>query len=300
MDINFDLYKVFYQVATSASFSDAAAKLFISQSAVSQAIKNLEQRLGAQLFMRQTRHLQLTPEGELLLSHVGQAYNLLKTAEAKLSEMQNLETGSIRIGASDTVCRYYLLPFLEHFSLNYPKIKIQFLNRTSPQLIEALQDGMIDFAIVTLPIAKKNLAVQELIAVNDILVSANRFGTLKGHQVSWDELSQYPLLLLEKNSATRRNFDNFLKRQGIRIVPEIELESVELLVEFAKIGLGIAHVVKESVLDSIKAGQLFMVKTQQPLPTRKLGIITSKSMSLSQAGKKFIEQLTDSVKSPIG
>ncbi|HBF37301.1 MAG TPA: LysR family transcriptional regulator [Firmicutes bacterium] len=295
MDINFDLYKVFYQVATSASFSDAAAKLFISQSAVSQAIKNLEQRLGSPLFMRQTRHLQLTQEGELLLSHVGQAYNLIKIAESKLSEMQNLETGMIRIGASDTVCRYYLLPFLEHFSLNYPKIKIQFLNRTSPQLIEALRDGMIDFAIVTLPVNEENLAVQELIKVEDVLVSANRFPSLKDHKVSWDELSQYPLLLLEKNSATRRNFDNYLKRQGIRIVPEIELESVELLVEFAKIGLGIAHVVKESVLQSIKKGQLFLVETQQPLPPRQLGIITSKNRSLSQAGKKFIAQLTDDI-----
>ena len=292
MDINFDLYKVFYQVATSGSFSEAAAKLFISQSAVSQAIKNLEQRLGSQLFMRQTRHLQLTQEGELLLTHVGQAYNLIKAAETKLSEMQNLETGVIRIGASDTVCRYYLLPYLERYSRNYPKIKIQFLNRTSPQLMEALKEGIIDFTIVTLPISEENVTVQELITVTDVLVSSGRFNALKGRKITWEELALYPILLLEKNSATRRNFDNFLKRQGIRIVPEIELESVELLVEFAKIGLGIAHVVKESVIDSVKEGELFIVATQQVLPQRQLGIITSKNMPLSRAGKKFVEQLT--------
>ncbi len=292
MDINFDLYKVFYQVATSGSFSEAAAKLFISQSAVSQAIKNLEQRLGSQLFMRQTRHLQLTQEGELLLTHVGQAYNLIKAAETKLSEMQNLETGVIRIGASDTVCRYYLLPYLERYSRNYPKIKIQFLNRTSPQLMEALKEGIIDFTIVTLPISEENVTVQELITVTDVLVSSGRFNALKGRKITWEELALYPILLLEKNSATRRNFDNFLKRQGIRIVPEIELESVELLVEFAKIGLGIAHVVKESVIDSVKEGELFIVATQQVLPQRQLGIITSKNMPLSRAGRKFVEQLT--------
>ena len=291
MDINFDLYKVFYQVATSASFSEAAAKLFISQSAVSQAIKNLEQQLGSQLFMRQTRHIQLTPEGEVLLSHIGQAYHFIKLAEIKLSEIQNLETGVVRVGASDTVCRYHLLPYLENFSHRYPKIKIQFLNRTSPQLIEALKDGMIDFAIVTLPIREGTLTIQELLAVNDVLVSSRRFESLKGRKISRDELSQYPLLLLEKNSATRRNFDHFLKRQGVRIVPEIELESVELLVEFAKIGLGIAHVVKESILESIEKGQLFIVETQQSLPERKLGIITNKNMPLSHASQKFIATL---------
>lgn len=293
MDINFDLYKVFYQAATSANFSEAATKLFISQSAVSQSIKNLEQKLGSQLFMRQTRHLQLTQEGQLLLTHIGQAYNLIKTAETKISEMQNLETGIIRIGASDTVCRYYLLPYLERYSQNYPKIKVQFLNRTSPQLIEALKEGIIDFAIVTLPIAEENLTVQELITVTDVLVSGKRFEGLKGRKITWEELSQYPILLLEKNSATRRNFDNFLKRQGTRIVPEIELESVELLVEFAKIGLGIAHVVKESVVDSVEKGLLFIIETQQPLPQRQLGIITSKKMPLSRAGIKFIKQFSN-------
>lgn len=296
MDINFDLYKVFYQVATSGSFSEAAAKLFISQSAVSQAIKNLEQKLGSQLFMRQTRHLQLTPEGEALLSHVGQAYNLIKAAETKLNEMQNLENGIIRIGASDTVCRYYLLPYLEHFSRDYPKIKIQVLNRTSPQLMEALKGGTIDFAIVTLPISEENLMIQELITVTDVLVSSNRFNALQGHKITWEELALYPLLLLEKNSATRRNFDDFLKRQDIRIVPEIELESVELLVEFAKIGLGVAHVVRESILESVEKGQLFIVEMEHPLPQRQLGMITNKNMPLSRASKKFVQQLTGIIK----
>jgi Transcriptional regulator len=291
MDVNFDLYKIFYQVATAASFSEAAAKLFISQSAVSQAIKNLEQKLGTRLFIRQTRRLQLTREGELLLSHVGQAYNLIKLAESKLDEIQNPESGEIRIGASDTVCRYYLLPFLEQFSKNYPKVKIQFLNRTSPQLIEALKNGFIDFAIVTLPVTGDALSIRELIAVNDVFVAGERFAMLKGRMISWEELSHYPVLLLEKNSATRRNFDNFMERLAIRIVPEIELESVELLVELAKIGLGIAHVLKESVLNDITGGKLFMIKTEKELPPRQLGLITNKNLPLSEAGKRFVHLL---------
>jgi DNA-binding transcriptional LysR family regulator len=291
MDINFELYKIFYQAAVSANFSAAAAKLYISQSAVSQAIKNLEDKLGSQLFLRRTRQLKLTREGELLLSHIGQAYNLIKAAENKLGEMQNLESGEIRIGASDTVCKYYLLPYLEHFSQSYPKIKIQFLNRTSLQLIEALKNGMIDFGIVTLPVTEVNLSVDELTSVTDVFVAGDRFAALKGQKVSWEELSHYPVLLLEKSSATRRNLDNFLKRQGTAIVPEVELESVELLVEFAKIGLGIAHVLKESALDDINNNRLFIVEMAKELPKRKLGLVTNKNMPLSEADKRFIEQL---------
>jgi DNA-binding transcriptional LysR family regulator len=291
MDINFELYKIFYQAATAASFSEAGARLYISQSAVSQAVKNLEAKLGFQLFLRQGRHLRLTREGELLLNHIGQAYQLVKTAETKLLEMQNLESGEIRIGASDTVCKYYLLPYLERFSRCYPKIKIRFLNRTSPQIMDALKSGLIDFGIVTLPVSGPNLVVSETTVVHDVFVASEKFGALKGLTLSWGELSRYPILLLEKKSSTRRNLDEFMQRQGLQIVPEIELESVELLVEFAKIGLGIAHVIQDSITDIVASGKLFIVDTVQPLPPRKLGIVTTRQVPLSQASAKFIEQL---------
>jgi DNA-binding transcriptional LysR family regulator len=291
MDINFELYKIFYLAATSESFSKAASKLYISQSAVSQAIKNLENKLGIKLFLRQNRHLKLTREGELLLSHIGQAYNLIKVAEVKLYEMQNLESGEIHIGASDTVCKYYLLPYLEHFSKNYPKIKIQFLNRTSPQIIEALKNNLIDFGIVTLPISDPKLVVSGLTKVSDIFVASDKFKKLKGTTISWEQLVRYPILLLEKNSSTRRNFDNYMQRQEIKIVPEMELESVDLLLEFAKIGLGIAHVMKESALNEINNGSLFMIELAKKLPLRQLGLVTNKSMPLSEASKRFVEIL---------
>jgi DNA-binding transcriptional LysR family regulator len=291
MDINFELYKIFYHAATSVSFSEAAASLYISQSAVSQAIKNLEGKLGVQLFLRQARHLRLSREGELLLTHVNQAYNFIKVAETKIAEMQNLENGEIRIGASDTVCKYFLLPHLEEFSDCYPKITIRFLNRTSPQIIEALRSGVIDFGIVTLPVSAENLEVTELTTVTDIFVAGDKFTSLNKETVTWEELAGYPILLLEKNSATRRNLDLFLKQQGIKMIPEIELENVDLLVEFAKIGLGIAHVLKESVLDDLHQGRLFAVKTPVELPSRSLGLITHKNVPLSLAAKRFIEQL---------
>jgi DNA-binding transcriptional LysR family regulator len=292
MDINFELYKIFYHAARAENFSRAAGQLFITQSAVSQAIKNLETQLGTSLFFRKTRRLRLTPEGKLLFSQIEQAYNLIKTAEQKITELQNLDSGEIRIGASDTVCKYYLLPFIEQFTRQFPRIKFQLVNRTSAQLVEVLKQGLIDFAIVTLPLNHSNLITQALMLAEDIWVAAPaQFSQLKGKKLPLRELAQYPLLLLDQSSATRRNFDRFLQQHGIMIQPEVELESVDLLVEFARIGRGIAPVLRESARPALANSELFEVLTAEPLPRRQLGSATLKNVPLSQAAERFLKRL---------
>jgi DNA-binding transcriptional LysR family regulator len=292
MDINFELYKIFYHAARAENFSRAAGQLFITQSAVSQAIKNLEIKLGISLFFRKTRQFRLTPEGELLFSHIESAYNLIKTAEHKITELQNLDCGEIRIGASDTVCKYYLLPYIEQFTRQFPRIKFQLVNRTSAQLVAILKQGSIDFAIVTLPLGQANILTESLTLAEDIWVAApTHFTQLKGKTLSLGELSHYPLLLLDQNSATRRNFDRFLQQHGVMVQPEVELESVDLLVEFARIGRGIAPVLRESVRSALASGELFEVVTAEPLPRRQLGSATLKHVPLSQAAERFLRLL---------
>jgi len=163
MDINFELYKIFYHAAKAGSFTDAAAKLYISQSAVSQAIKSLEEKIGGQLFYRKTRSVKLTGEGELLFKHVEQAYNFIKTGENKISEIKNLNTGEIKIGVGDTICKYFLIPHIQKFNLRYPGIKIHVVNRISSQILALLKNGLIDFGIATLPIHDKNIQAHEFI-----------------------------------------------------------------------------------------------------------------------------------------
>ncbi|HOJ77851.1 MAG TPA: LysR family transcriptional regulator [Bacillota bacterium] len=292
MDINFELYKIFYHAAKLGNFSEAAEQLFITQSAISQAIKNLETKLGVRLFHRKTRQLKLTPEGELLFTHIEQAYNFIKTAEQKVLETKGLQNGEIRIGASDTVCRYFLLPTLESFNKQYPKIKIQFSNRTSGQILQLLQQGSIDFGVVTLPIASNLFEITEVKNVEDIWVAGNKYKHLQTKQLSLSELANQPLLLLEKTSTTRRNLDEFFQFHQLQIKPEIELESVDLLVEFARIGLGIAHVLKESAQIAIASDELFQVKVEPKMPPRKLGVVTMKNVPPSHAAIKFIDLLT--------
>lgn len=289
MDINFELYKIFYHAAKSESFSSASRKLFISQSAVSQSVKHLEDKLGAKLFTRKGKQMVLTSEGILLLTHVEQAYNFIKTAEHKIFEIQNMDAGEIRIGASDTVCRYHLVPYLEKFNALYPKIKIHVINRTSSQILNLLKNGMVDFGIVTLPVNDDDIAVSEFMNVQDIFVASEKYSDLMDISIDLRDITRYPLLMLEKNSSTRRNLDIYFRSIGTFITPEIELESVDLLVDFAKIGLGVACVLKESAMDALGKNEIFEVLTKEKLPERKLGIISMKTVPLSKASTKFME-----------
>lgn len=291
MDINFELYKIFYYAASTGSFSEAARQLFITQSAVSQSISGLEEKTGNALFIRSTRSVKLTDEGQMLFSHIEQAYNFIRAAEGKLQEMKTLGLGEIRIGIGDTVCRYLLLPFLKQFIAAYPKIKVKVINRTSPQIIEILKMGRIDLGIVTLPVADEAVNIIDFRNAEDIFVASSRFEELRNRNVPVSELVILPLLLLQKDSSTRRNLDSFFENMSITVTPEIELESIELLVEFARIGLGIAHVMKESAETLVKSGELFVVRTVEALPPRHLGIATVKKVPLSNAATRFTELL---------
>lgn len=293
MDINFELYKIFYHTAKSGSFSAAAQKLYISQSAVSQAIRNLEEKIGSQLFLRNPRSIKLTDAGGLLFKHIEQAYNFIKAGESKIYEMQNMSFGEIRIGVSDTVCKYHVIPHIESFNRLYPKIKIRVINRTSSQIISILKNGLVDFGVVTLPVDDNNITVHEFTGVEDIFIASDRFSSLKNKSINFKELSEYPLLMLDKNSSTRCNLDLYLRQKGIELAPEIELESIDLLVEFAKIGLGVACVLRESALSAIEKNEVFEVRTSEALPFRRLGIISMKDVPLSQASYRFIELLRE-------
>jgi len=293
MDVNFELYKVFHIVAKTGSFSAAARDLYISQSAVSQSIKNLEECTGSQLFVRGPRRVKLTAVGEMLFSHVEQACNLINAAEAKIRDMQSLKLGEVKIGVGDTILRYLLIPFLQKFIRDYPDIKLKIINRTSLGIINSIKTGALDLGIVTMPISDNDIDAAELCKVEDVFIASSRFDNLKGRPIPLEELSSYPLLLLQKESSTRKNLDSFFISKGVEITPEIELESMDLLVELARIGLGIAHVLKESALQFVRRKELFILQLQEPSPKRQLGIATLKNVPLSPAAEAFSEKLRE-------
>lgn len=287
MDINYELYKVFYYVATTLSFSEAASQLYISQSAVSQSIKTLEKKLEQTLFIRSTKKVQLTPEGESLLRHVEPAIHLIKRGEAHLLDAAS-SGGQLRIGASDTICRYFLVPYLEKFHKAFPQAHIKVTNATSIRCVELLESGQVDLIVVNYPNAYLGnvSTVQKISTFRDVFVANESFSELKGKTLSFKELLEYPILMLEKKSTTSEFLHSLFQQHQLDLVPEIELSSNDLLLDLAGIGLGIAFIPDYCLAH--KPENLFIVNTKNELPERELAIAYNNRIPLSKAAGEFL------------
>ena len=297
MDINYELYKVFYYVATTLSFSEASRELFISQSAVSQSIKTLEKKLNHTLFIRSTKKVLLTPEGELLLQHVKPAIQMLDEGESLLSG-DNMLKGQLRIGASDTICRYYLVPFLSEFHKRYPNIHIKVTNRTSIECARLLDNGQVDFILTNYPNSglggTQNIHV--LREFNDIFVANETYFPMKDRPVTLRELQALPILMLDRKSTTSEFLHNMFQKHQLDLVPEIELSSNDLLIDLARIGLGIAFVPDFCLPAGEK--ELYALTLTEALPPRQLVVVHNETMPISQASREFIELLENGSKTP--
>lgn len=297
MDINFELYKVFYHVAISLSFSEASKKLFISQSAVSQSIKTLEKKLGTLLFIRSTKKVALTPEGESLLGHIEPAIHFIQRGEAQIMESHTLGGGQLRIGASDTICRYFLIPYLQQFHQAYPDVHIKVTNQISTKCVDLLRNSQVDLIVTNHP--NLQLASTETVlpihSFEDIFVaSTGSFQQLQDTAVDLKTLLGYPLLMLDRQSTTSQFLHNLFRQHQLELVPEIELGSNDLLIDLARIGLGIAFVPDYGLIDK---QNLFTLKINEKLPKRQLVIAHNARLPLTQAAQAFLQFFDQNIES---
>ncbi|WP_077620041.1 LysR family transcriptional regulator [Bacillus sinesaloumensis] len=284
-----DLYKVFSMVAKCGSFSKAAKDLYMTQPAVSQAMMQLERELDVRLFNRIPKGVTLTNEGNLLFEYVHSAMNLLTIGEEMILEFKNLTKGELRIGVGDTISKYFLLQHLETFHIEYPNIKFKIVNGTTEELISLLKLGEVDIAICNFPISDPTLAQIPCLDIQDIFVCGKNYENLLGKAVNINELINYPLIFLEPKTISRKYVEEFLLTKGLRISPEFELGSHDLLLEFAKSNLGIACVTKEFSLEYIGQGILHEIQLTESIPKRSIGICYMKNVPLSPASTKFVE-----------
>ena len=289
MTAKLELYRIFCQVAKSMSFSKAARILYMSQPAVSQAVKQLEEQLRTQLFTRSSKGVMLTAQGQILYEHASAAISLINSAEQKLLGMNELTFGELRIGAGDVTIKHLLLSSLEQFHKEYPKVKLSILNRTSRESIELLQSGKIDVAFVNLPIEGENIHIHHTFTVHDVFVAGKRFEYLKNEALSLEELAELPLIMLERKSNTRTYIEKFFLDNGVAISPEIALASYDLLLEFARIDLGISCVIREFARSSLESGALFEVPMKEPIPERSIAMVSLKNVSLTPAASQLLE-----------
>lgn len=291
MDINYELYKVFYHVAVTLSFSEASKQLFISQSAVSQSIKVLEKKLNQTLFIRSTKRVQLTPEGEILLKHIEPAMNLIRQGEAQLLEANTLDRGQLRIGASDTICRYYLVPYLGQFHKLHPHVHIKVTNQTSIECARLLENGQVDFIITNYPNSGLSHSQQYRVIneFHDVFVANREHFPLQNQKITLEQLLSYPIMMLDRKSTTSEFLHNLFQRHQLDLVPEIQLSSNDLLIDLARIGLGIAFVPDFCIPKDDK--DLFILKLAEELPARQMVVACNENLPISQAARQFMEIL---------
>ena len=274
MTTNLEYYKVFYYVAVCQSMTLAAERLMISQPAVSQSMRQLEKALDTKLIVRCARGIRLTPEGEILFSYIKQGYEEMQQGEQVLSKLKNLESGEIRIGASDMTLQFYLLPYLDLFHQKYPAIKVHVTNGPTPETLMYLKEGKIDFGVVT-----------------ELFVAAHRYTQLKNHMVDLHELPDYPVIFLEKNTSTRKYVDQVLEKHGVSLNPEFELATSDMIVQFALRNLGIGCVMRDFAQPYLEEGRLFALRFHQMLPKRHMCVVTNKQLPKSMAAARLLELL---------
>lgn len=291
MNIDFELYRIFYVVANHCNITKASEELSISQPAISKSIKNLEEQLGGQLFVRTKRGVVLTEEGKEFYNYIKQAIEYINNAENKFTDLINLETGCIKIGISTTLTKEFLLPYLEEFHSLYPKIDIQIITNLTSDLMPKLKNGLID--IVILNLNDKNydndIDIIKCRKINDCFVVNDEYKDLTLKEVSIKDLNNYPLILQAKGSNTREFLDNIARENGVVLKPNIELASYSLVVEFSKIGLGIGYVTKEYIKEEIKNKELYELKLKEKIPSRYIGIALSKNHVPNFSTKRLVE-----------
>ncbi|MFD1177117.1 LysR family transcriptional regulator [Paenibacillus puldeungensis] len=291
MYINLEHYRIFYITAKSGSFSKAAAELFTSQPAISQSIKQLEDKLGGQLFYRNARGVTLTVEGEVLFKYIEQGYGLMLTAERKFAELKQMNAGQLRISVCTAVCKYDLLESICEYNRMYPGIKINVKDQSSPEIARLLSVGEIDIGILNVRnLDESSMDVVKNIQIQDCFVAGTGYEQLNENPISVQQLADnYPLIMLQQGGSTREYIEEYFRSHEVRLSPQIELSHLDLIVEFAIKGMGIACVTKDYVQKELREGRLFEVPTSEPIPVRNLAVVTKKGMPVSTAAQRFID-----------
>ena len=290
MNQNLSSYRIFYTVANTGNISKAAKELYISQPAISKSIQKLEESVGCKLFSRSSRGVVLTDEGKLLYEHVSEAFETLTMGEEKLKRSIELGVGHLKIGVSSTLCKYLLLPYLKEFIRQNPHISISISCQSTNDTLKLLEDNKIDTGLIGKPENLKNIHFDFLEEIEDIFVAAKDYlRNLKARGIQKDHILQSStLMLLDKNNMTRQYIDDYLQENQIIIKDSIDISDMDLLIDFARIGVGVACVIKNFVREDLENGTLMEIPLGFPIHKREVGFAYKTTTKPSKSLAEFI------------
>ena len=291
--ITYDYYRIFYFVAQYHSFTKAAEILKNNQPNITRCMNNLESELGCKLFIRSHQGVTLTAEGEKVYERVAVAYEQLRTVEEELALERSLESGLITIGASETALRLMLLSRLEHFHTRYPHVRLRISNHSTPQAVQAVRNGEVDFAIITTPAEVENgLKMVELMPFYEVLVGGRTFTALASQTLSLKELAGYPLICLNEESMTRSFYRQFFLEHDAVLKPDTEAATTDQMLTLVKSELGLAFMPEPMAAPLLASGELVQLHLQEIIPSRSICLVYDHHRPLNTAARKFQQLLT--------
>lgn len=290
MNISLDSYRVFYYVAQYRSFTKAAQMLYSNQPNVTRTIKNLERDLGCSLFIRTSRNVQLTPEGEALFSHIAPAMEHIQAGEETIQLHSSLQGGTISIGASEIALHRILLPSLEIFRQEYPGIRLRIFNSNTQQAVSLLKDRLVDFSLVTPPFESENLFERtDLASFYEIPVCGSAYAHLAEDSLTLEHLTSYPIVSLCKGSSTHQLYAEWFQEQGLSFSPDIEAATADQILPMVRSNLGIGFVPEHTAMEAAGDGSIALLSLKEKPPKRSVCLLKRKDTPLSIAAGKLEE-----------
>lgn len=298
MSASFDYYRIFYYVGKTGSITAAANALFLTQPTISHAIRNLEKELGCTLFLRTKKGVLMTPEAKQLYSHISIACEQILKGEEKLQAALQLSEGSLTIGATETVLHFHLIPWLKQYRALHPGIKLKIANSSTPATLQALKQGILDFAILVMDMNSKNSGmnyendfhITRLKDFRDIFVAGSEYAFLAEKPVTLSRLTGYPLICLEKNTCTRSFLDNILAAEQIDWIPDIELATSDLIMPMVTQNFGIGFTPEYFAREALAQNKAVTLKLKEEIPPRSICLVCSDAPR-SAAGEAFIRMI---------
>ena len=295
--ITYDYYRIFYYVAQYKSFTKAAAALGNNQPNITRCMNNLEAELDCKLFLRSNKGVLLTPEGHKLYEHVAIAFEQLALGEEAIIRNRDLENGLISIGASENALRLILLSELEHFCALYPHVRIRLLNYSAPQAVKALENNIIDFAIVSTPVlVHKHMHQEKLVSYDEILLGGTKYKQFAQQVHYLEDISEMPLIGLCEGSSTHTHYSRFFMEHDLPFEPDMEAAMTDQVLPMITHNLGIGFYPKSLALEAIEKELVFPIELTEPLPNRDVVVITNNHTPINSAARRFLEFLLENRK----
>ena len=301
MNVNLEYYRIFYYVAKYQNFTRAARVMGNSQPNITRAMNLLEQEIHCTLFIRTNRGVRLTPEGEKLYIRVSAAMEQLQTAEEELHESSGLEHGTISIGASETALNIYLLEKLRTFHMEYPGIRLKIYNHSTPQAVQAVKNGEIDFAVVTTPTdAETPLKKVDLYSFQEILVGGKTFMALGSQELSLAEVQNYPFICLGRETQTWKFYQQIFEKHGLELMPDTEAATTDQILPLVKNELGMAFLPEAMAREAIEKGEIVELSLRERVPQRSVCMVYDRQHPLSAAAKELKSRMQQSTSTEAG